>query len=116
MWRGAGDDPLVIAEQSAAFLQHVFAYQVEESLRHGGRTVKWLSERSGLTPGHLSHVLRGEQNMSVATMAGIVRALDQVELFPAPSGVGALNPPDELVAGGGGAPSRNADEGGADSH
>lgn len=93
VWRRVtDDDPGVQAAFAAAYLQHVFACQVAEALRDEGRNAVWLAERAGLKQRHLSHVLRGRQSVSFPTMIAVVRALDRVELLPAPSSLSDLIP------------------------
>lgn len=92
-WLKAGsDDPGILAVYSAAFLHHMFACQVADALREEGFSAIWLAEHAGLKQRHLSHVLRGRQAVTLPTMVAIIRALDRVELLPAPSSLAHLAP------------------------
>lgn len=47
-WKHQPDDPVVHAEQSAAFMQHQFSCDVLAALNEDGRTARWLAEATGL--------------------------------------------------------------------
>jgi hypothetical protein len=91
-WRPRPADPLELAAYSAAYLQHMFACQVEQALRDDGTLVAELADATGLNRRHLSHILRGRQTISWPATLAIVRALDRIELLPAPSAIADLTP------------------------
>ena len=86
------DLPEVWAETAAAKVHNRFAYDVFTELRHTDRTLVWLSAETGLSEKHLSQILRGHQVLSVGHITRIVRALGQIELWPAPGRLEDLQP------------------------
>lgn len=88
----SSSDPVQVAAFGAAYMQHMFACQVAEALREEGGNAMWLAEQTGLNHRHLSHVLRGRQVVTLATMIAITLALDRVELFPAPASLADMIP------------------------
>lgn len=92
-WKRQPDRFDVHTEQSAAFLHHQFSCDVRAALDDDGRTIRWLADATGYRERHLSHVLRGRQQLTIVTMVSIVWALDRVELWPAPASIDDMRPP-----------------------
>ena len=92
-WRAAPTDKAEFAAYSAAYVQHMFACHVEQTLRDDGTLVADLAAGAGMNRRHISHILRGRQTMSWAAALAIVHALGRIELLPAPSSVADLTPP-----------------------
>lgn len=79
-------------DYAAAYLQHTFACQVEEACREDGLSSGDLADTAGLSTSNLSHILRGRQTVTFASMIAIVRALGRVEIMPAPGSLNDLFP------------------------
>lgn len=84
--------PRESAERAAAFLQHQFAYYFETDLRESNVKARDVAQRVGMDPRHLSHVLRGQQQMPLATLILLVVERGDIQLFPAPASIAELTP------------------------
>lgn len=80
------------AERSAALVQHRFCCHFEAELRDANDMVKDVAERVGVEPGHLSHVLRGRQKLSMEMMLLLVIDSGSIELFPELTSIADLMP------------------------
>jgi DNA-binding phage protein len=81
-----------LAERSAAYLQHMFSCNVAEVLREDASTLAYVARSANLNAGNLNHAMRGRHALTLATMIGVVVAMDRVDLFPAPSSLGEVQP------------------------
>ena len=73
-------DLLAAAKQKDAYwearLRHQFAASVLEALAEHGMSQKDYAEKADLSPGYVSRVLAGNENLSLRTLVKLARVLD----------------------------------------
>lgn len=94
-WKPAPDflEANELAERSAAYQQHMFSCDVAEVLREDASTLAEVARTANLNAGNLNHAMRGRHALTLATMIGVVVAIERVDLFPAPSSLEKIFPP-----------------------
>jgi len=73
-------------DREAEVTKGIFADEIEELMDAAGVTQKERSERLGVSPARVSQMLDGDQNLTLATLAGIGWALG-VQWWPQPVGL-----------------------------